>query len=247
MGAFSFLFIPILIFQVRYIINGIHTAAKLQDILHHFVKRFVLCYECSNPETLLSVRNGRISLNCKACGYICQISAVSKVEGKMESYIIKNPIDDVTGAKKIGKKGKKAHEKKQRKSPDDERNTPTESVQTETLATNALDSDASEEWSENVTTITEKMKNCTATSLIQDEAVTQLSQQERSATFHKLANDIYLKKGIGGLKSSLTYLKSEASKLELENSAAPILAEILLTKSIIEEIPIAAPVLLHVS
>ena len=188
-------------------------------------------------------------MNCKACGYICQISAMSKVEGKMESYIIKNPIDDAPGTKKTGKKGKKAHEKKQRKSPDDER-TPTDAVQTETLSINALDSDASDDWSGNVTTITEKMKNSTVTNvtaLIQDETVSQLSQQERSENFLKFANDIYTKKGIGGLRSSLTQLKNEASKLELENRAAPIIAEILLTKSIIEDIPRAAPILIHVS
>ena len=37
----------------RYIVNGAHDAAKLQDILDGFIKRFVLCQECDNPETRL--------------------------------------------------------------------------------------------------------------------------------------------------------------------------------------------------
>ena len=37
----------------RYIVNGAHDAAKLQDILDGFIKRCVLCQECENPETRL--------------------------------------------------------------------------------------------------------------------------------------------------------------------------------------------------
>ena len=37
----------------RYIVNGSHSAAKLQDLLDGFIKRFVLCAECDNPETNL--------------------------------------------------------------------------------------------------------------------------------------------------------------------------------------------------
>ena len=35
----------------RYIVNGAHESAKLQDILDGFIKKFVLCPECDNPET----------------------------------------------------------------------------------------------------------------------------------------------------------------------------------------------------
>lgn len=37
----------------RYIVNGEHDAAKLQELLHGFIKKFVLCPECENPETVL--------------------------------------------------------------------------------------------------------------------------------------------------------------------------------------------------
>ena len=35
----------------RYIVNGSHDAAKLQDMLDGFIKKFVLCENCDNPET----------------------------------------------------------------------------------------------------------------------------------------------------------------------------------------------------
>jgi len=40
----------------RYIVNGSHTSDKLQDLLDGFIRKFVLCPECDNPETNL-VRN----------------------------------------------------------------------------------------------------------------------------------------------------------------------------------------------
>jgi translation initiation factor 2 beta subunit (eIF-2beta)/eIF-5 len=35
----------------RYIVNGAHEAAKLQELLDVFIKKFVLCAGCTNPET----------------------------------------------------------------------------------------------------------------------------------------------------------------------------------------------------
>ena len=35
----------------RYIVNGSHTAARLQELLDEFIKKYVLCVNCSNPET----------------------------------------------------------------------------------------------------------------------------------------------------------------------------------------------------
>nr|CAD2162886.1 unnamed protein product [Meloidogyne enterolobii] len=38
----------------RYIVNGEHDASKLQELLDGFIKKFVLCPACDNPETVLS-------------------------------------------------------------------------------------------------------------------------------------------------------------------------------------------------
>ena len=37
----------------RYIVNGSHEGAKLQDLLDKFIRKFVLCPGCENPETTL--------------------------------------------------------------------------------------------------------------------------------------------------------------------------------------------------
>lgn len=37
----------------RYIVNGAHESVKLQELLDGFIKNFVLCEQCENPETLL--------------------------------------------------------------------------------------------------------------------------------------------------------------------------------------------------
>ena len=35
----------------RFIVNGAHEGGKLQELLDGFIRRFVLCSECENPET----------------------------------------------------------------------------------------------------------------------------------------------------------------------------------------------------
>jgi translation initiation factor 5 len=37
----------------RYIVNGAHEGPRLQELLDGFIRSFVLCEECENPETEL--------------------------------------------------------------------------------------------------------------------------------------------------------------------------------------------------
>lgn len=55
----------------RFIVNGSHEANKLQDLLDGFIKKFVLCPECDNPETVLAVQTKKsvLSQTCKACSF----------------------------------------------------------------------------------------------------------------------------------------------------------------------------------
>ncbi len=39
----------------RYIVNGSHESVRLQELLDGFIKNFVLCEQCDNPETLLVI------------------------------------------------------------------------------------------------------------------------------------------------------------------------------------------------
>ncbi|KAK7742133.1 eukaryotic translation initiation factor 5 [Cytospora paraplurivora] len=69
----------------RWIINGAHESSKLQDLLDIFIKKFVLCHKCKNPETVVNIKDGHIILDCKACG---QRSAVD-LRHKLSSFILK--------------------------------------------------------------------------------------------------------------------------------------------------------------
>uniref|UniRef100_A0A0K8TRP3 Eukaryotic translation initiation factor 5 n=1 Tax=Tabanus bromius TaxID=304241 RepID=A0A0K8TRP3_TABBR len=73
----------------RFIVNGSHDAAKLQDLLDGFIRKFVLCPECDNPETdlLVSTKKGTISQGCKACGFHGPL----EVNHKVNTFILKNP------------------------------------------------------------------------------------------------------------------------------------------------------------
>lgn len=49
----------------RYIVNGSHEANKLQDMLDGFIRKFVLCPECDNPETDLVTISQRLKLRSR--------------------------------------------------------------------------------------------------------------------------------------------------------------------------------------
>uniref|UniRef100_A0A2I3S5R6 Eukaryotic translation initiation factor 5 n=2 Tax=Pan TaxID=9596 RepID=A0A2I3S5R6_PANTR len=97
----------------RYIVNGSHEANKLQDMLDGFIKKFVLCPECENPETDLHVnpKKQTIGNSCKACGY----RGMLDTHHKLCTFILKNPPENSDSGT-----GKKEKEKKNRKGKDKE-------------------------------------------------------------------------------------------------------------------------------
>jgi len=89
----------------RYIVNGSHEAGKLQQLLDVFIKKFILCTECENPETTLLPNEKKqiIRQTCKACGH----QAMMDMRHKLTTYILKNPPDvkiDQLGSSKTQKK-----------------------------------------------------------------------------------------------------------------------------------------------
>ena len=70
----------------RWIINGAHDASKLQDYLDGFISKFVLCKKCKNPETEVNIKDGNITLDCKACGKISEVDP----RLKLSAFIVKN-------------------------------------------------------------------------------------------------------------------------------------------------------------
>lgn len=100
----------------RYIVNGAHDALKLQESLDGFIKNFVLCGECKNPETdIVILKDGHVYRNCKACGKQTEINP----RHKLTSVILKNPPDGAGNGHAAGGK-KSKHKKNARGSARDE-------------------------------------------------------------------------------------------------------------------------------
>lgn len=92
----------------RYIVNGEFEAVRFQDLLDGFIKKFVLCLGCGNPETKLRVTSKKlIESKCIACGHRCMLPMVHK----LTTFIINNPPDG-GGSKSGDKKGLSKEERR---------------------------------------------------------------------------------------------------------------------------------------
>jgi len=207
----------------RYIVNGAHDAAKLQDMLDGFIKKFVLCEKCDNPETVLKVylKKGIITASCKACGH----SFTLDMRHKLTTYIIRNPPEqdpNVQGSTLTGKKEKKSERKRndQDKSGDDKNGDDD---------TNGGDEDE-EQWATDTSEQARKdrMKGLTSgvKGLAMDDDM-EKPESERINIFH----DFLKAKVVGGLVSNAQNVKDvfvEAERLEVTNKAVLVLCEVLL-------------------
>ncbi|AQK65050.1 putative eukaryotic translation initiation factor 5-2 [Zea mays] len=83
------------------LVNGAHDTAKLAGLLEVFIKKYVQCYGCGNPETeILISKTQMLSLKCAACGFVSDVD----MRDKLTTFILKNPPEQ----KKGGKDKKKA-------------------------------------------------------------------------------------------------------------------------------------------
>ena len=81
----------------RYLVNGVHEPAKLQDTLDGFINKFVLCGSCKNPETeIIITKNSDLVRDCKACGKRTPMD----LRHKLSSFILKNPPESINGGSK---------------------------------------------------------------------------------------------------------------------------------------------------
>jgi len=83
----------------RYIVNGEHTSDKLQNLLDGFVHKFVLCPDCDNPETNLTVKKNSIFRCCTACGHVCIVD----MRHKLTTFIVKNFSEQDPGFEKASR------------------------------------------------------------------------------------------------------------------------------------------------
>ncbi|XP_047076316.1 eukaryotic translation initiation factor 5-like [Lolium rigidum] len=78
------------------IVNGAHDTGKLADILENFIKKYVQCANCGNPETeVLVSKKQTISLKCAACGFLSDVD----MRDKLTNFILKNPPEEKKGGK----------------------------------------------------------------------------------------------------------------------------------------------------
>ncbi|XP_007033120.2 PREDICTED: eukaryotic translation initiation factor 5 [Theobroma cacao] len=78
------------------LVNGSHDTAKLAGLLENFIKKYVQCYGCGNPETeILITKNQMIQLKCAACGFVSDVD----MRDKLTTFILKNPPEQKKGSK----------------------------------------------------------------------------------------------------------------------------------------------------
>ncbi|KAG8384140.1 hypothetical protein BUALT_Bualt04G0087300 [Buddleja alternifolia] len=95
------------------LVNGAHDTAKLAGLLENFIKKYVQCYGCGNPETeILITKNQMIQLKCAACGFVSDVD----MRDKLTTFIVKNPPEPKKGSK--GKKALRRAEKERLKEGD---------------------------------------------------------------------------------------------------------------------------------
>ena len=78
------------------LVNGAHDTSKLAGLLENFIKKYVQCYGCGNPETeILITKTQMIQLKCAACGFVSDVD----MRDKLTTFILKNPPEQKKGAK----------------------------------------------------------------------------------------------------------------------------------------------------
>lgn len=78
------------------LVNGAHDTAKLAGLLENFIKKYVQCYGCGNPETeIIITKTQMINLKCAACGFVSDVD----MRDKLTTFILKNPPEQKKGSK----------------------------------------------------------------------------------------------------------------------------------------------------
>uniref|UniRef100_UPI00358E348E eukaryotic translation initiation factor 5 n=1 Tax=Myxine glutinosa TaxID=7769 RepID=UPI00358E348E len=220
----------------RFIVNGAHESNRLQDMLDGFIKKFVLCPECENPETVLHInaRKQIISQTCKACGF----RGILDTKHKLCTFILKNPPESAETPTTKKDKDKK---------PGKERNGSVASSAAENAAqrANGGDIDAPEavhdgkeedDWCEETTEeacrrrmgeMSEHARNLTLT----DDLERPL--EERVDLFY---NFVKRKCDAGTLDQADKDLFAEAERLEVRNMGPLILSELLLDGNVRDQL-----------
>lgn len=218
-----------------FIINGSHDADKLLDLLYGFIKKFVLCPKCNNPETELKVIKPEITQRCIACG---KTGTIPKVH-RLTTFIINNPpnadaSETANGASKKGKKSKSKKNGTSSHSPNDSTDDKKTSDANLMSAGDTGVGDDDDGFDDEDLTIEATAERLKALSEGFDNM--QLGNEKMAADlFYKMLKD---KKEAGQLNDMNVQkeIVSEASRLGIKAKAALIISEVLFDEHIIQQI-----------
>jgi len=211
----------------RYIVNGCHEAGKLQDMLDGFIKKFVLCEQCENPETVLKVKKNMIGASCKACGHIFTLD----MRHKLTTFIVKNPPE-----KDIDAQGVSLTKKKDRKEGKD-KNGNAKKEESDEADDGDWGEDDDGDWGEDVSedAVRKRMEALSGGlgGLVIDNDL-EKPEVERINIFHKF---VVHKKNASPIHqgAAAKELVTEAERLEVKNKAPIVLCELLFDDKMFKE------------
>merc|ERR1711936_968492 len=200
----------------RYIVNGCHEANKLQDMLDGFIKKFVLCEQCDNPETVLKVKKNLIGASCKACGHIFTLD----MRHKLTTFIVKNPPEkDMKKEKEEKKKGGNKNGGSDENNEDDDwGDDADDGVWISDTSAEAIAKRAQEQLTSGIS------------GLVIDSDM-EKTEEERINIFFKY---VQVKKGM--INSAVAKeILAEAERLEIKNKAPVVLCELLFNDKMFKE------------
>lgn len=70
----------------KFLVMGQFTQERVQGKVFDFVKRFVLCKQCRNPETDPFVQKSKLGMVCKSCGKTTDISSTERIFNVMSLH-----------------------------------------------------------------------------------------------------------------------------------------------------------------
>lgn len=209
----------------RFIVNGSHESGRLQDMLDGFIKKFVLCQECDNPETTMVVKRGSIGLICKACGHHNLVD----MRHKLCTYITSHPPQKKEQGGRTKKEGGSSEEEGAAKVDGKDLS----SIKSDDSISNGFEEDG---WSVDVSAeaVAARMNEITS------GAATLAMSDDLERTPTERANMLYafIKKHIsaGTIKSASTEIVNEADRLDMKNKAPLLLVELLCDHNMREQI-----------
>ncbi|XP_041430041.1 eukaryotic translation initiation factor 5 S homeolog isoform X2 [Xenopus laevis] len=217
----------------RFIVNGSHEANKLQDMLDGFIKKFVLCPECDNPETDLHVnpKKQTIGNSCKACGY----RGMLDTKHKLCTFILKNPTENTDG-----NAGKKEKDKKNRKGKEKENGSAANEspVLTELNPphVNAGKEDDDEDWGEDTTAEAQRRRMEEISDHAKNLTLSEDLEKPVEYRVNLLFDFVKKKKEEGVIDFCDKDILAEAERLDVKAMGPLVLSEVLFDDKIRDQI-----------